>query len=226
MQGWDDRTLRRSFVHMQDAGQPRAFYVKFTGEGVDDHGGPYRAVFETAVGEEPMGPLELLLPCPNAVMLMGENRDQHVLNASLPPELRLPLFHHLGRLMGLATRHRILVPLSLPSLVWASVAGLPVGRPELQAVDKVMAKAFAEVEKARPLALGALEDGEEEDWEEVRAMLLERVAARWGGVGRGVLVPREDLPRELERKVLVAMAEQAKLTEGADGLAAVMGTCT
>lgn len=51
--GWDDRQLRRSFVHMQDAGQPRAFYVKFTGEGVDDHGGPYRAAFQTAVGEEP-----------------------------------------------------------------------------------------------------------------------------------------------------------------------------
>ena len=40
---WDERSLRRSFVHMQDAGQARAFFVKFTGEGVDDHGGPYRA---------------------------------------------------------------------------------------------------------------------------------------------------------------------------------------
>ena len=39
----------------KDAGQPRAFYVKLVGEGVDDHGGPYRAVFETAVGEEPAG---------------------------------------------------------------------------------------------------------------------------------------------------------------------------
>src|SRR3546814_54339 len=57
--GWDDRQLRRSFVHMQDAGQPRAFYVKFTGEGVDDHGGPYRAAFQTAVGEEPQRKLTL-----------------------------------------------------------------------------------------------------------------------------------------------------------------------
>lgn len=29
---WDDRSLRRSFAHMQDAGQARAFFVKFTGE--------------------------------------------------------------------------------------------------------------------------------------------------------------------------------------------------
>ena len=55
MCNWDDRSLRRAFVHMQDAGQARAFFVKFTGEGVDDQGGPYRAVFETAVGEETTG---------------------------------------------------------------------------------------------------------------------------------------------------------------------------
>ena len=41
--------LRRAFVHMQDGGQPRAFYVKFVGEGVDDHGGPYRATFQAAL---------------------------------------------------------------------------------------------------------------------------------------------------------------------------------
>ena len=55
MSSWDDRSLRRAFAHMQDAGQTRAFFVKFTGEGVDDQGGPYRAVFETAVGEESTG---------------------------------------------------------------------------------------------------------------------------------------------------------------------------
>jgi hypothetical protein len=48
--GWDDRSLRRSFVHIEDANQKRAFFVRFIGEGVDDHGGPYRAVFETAIG--------------------------------------------------------------------------------------------------------------------------------------------------------------------------------
>ena len=41
----DARGLRRSFVHMQDGGQPRAFYVKFVGEGVDDHGGQDSRVY-------------------------------------------------------------------------------------------------------------------------------------------------------------------------------------
>lgn len=36
------------------------------GEGVDDHGGPYRAAFHTAVGEEPAGLLGLLSPTMNS----------------------------------------------------------------------------------------------------------------------------------------------------------------
>jgi hypothetical protein len=36
------------------------------GEGVDDHGGPYRAALHTAVGEEPPGFLQLLTPCVNS----------------------------------------------------------------------------------------------------------------------------------------------------------------
>ena len=36
-----------------DSGQERSFYVKFVGEGVSDHGGPYRACFQKACSEEP-----------------------------------------------------------------------------------------------------------------------------------------------------------------------------
>ena len=48
------RLLRRAWEDVQDAGQERSFYVKFIGEGVSDHGGPYRAVFQKACAEEPM----------------------------------------------------------------------------------------------------------------------------------------------------------------------------
>jgi hypothetical protein len=48
----EDKSLRRAFVHTQDAGQSRAFFVKLVGEGGDDNGGPYRAVFMDAIGEE------------------------------------------------------------------------------------------------------------------------------------------------------------------------------
>ena len=46
-------------------GNPRAFFVKFTGEGVDDHGGPYRAAFQSAVAEEAKDLLGLFVPCAN-----------------------------------------------------------------------------------------------------------------------------------------------------------------
>ena len=40
--------------------------TQFVGEGVDDHGGPYRATFQSAAGDEPSGALRLLEPCANA----------------------------------------------------------------------------------------------------------------------------------------------------------------
>jgi hypothetical protein len=136
MRGWDERSLRRSFIHMQDSGQARAFFVKFTGEGVDDHGGPYRAAFHTAVGEEPSGSLGLLVPCMNARTETGENRDRMVLNLDMVTNLeRLALYSHMGRLIGMACRHSIMLPLSLPQLIWKPLASEDVGTVELQATD-------------------------------------------------------------------------------------------
>ena len=60
-----EASWRKSYVSIQDAGQQRAFKVKFVGEGVDDHGGPYRALFSSCAVEEPAGCLELLVPVPN-----------------------------------------------------------------------------------------------------------------------------------------------------------------
>lgn len=46
-----DISLRRSYLGKGHGGQRRAFKVKFVGEGVNDYGGPYRAVFEQIVDE-------------------------------------------------------------------------------------------------------------------------------------------------------------------------------
>merc|ERR1711871_1716839 len=43
--------FRRAYVGKGHGGQRRAFKVKFLGEGVDDYGGPYRAVFDQVVEE-------------------------------------------------------------------------------------------------------------------------------------------------------------------------------
>jgi len=143
MMSWDDRSLRRAYVHMQDAGQKRAFFVKFTGEGVDDQGGPYRAVFQTAVGEETVQLLNLFVPCPNAHSEIGENRDKYTFNTELLNTLQnSTVFVHLGKLIALACRHQILVPLSLPKLIWKPLVGEPVDMKDLVAVDATVANSL------------------------------------------------------------------------------------
>ena len=84
MAGWDGRQLRRSYISMEDAGQPRAFFVKFIGEGVDDHGGPYRAAFQSAIAEEAKDLLDILVPCPNGSADDFDNRDLVIFNPVIP----------------------------------------------------------------------------------------------------------------------------------------------
>lgn len=134
---WDTKKLRKSFVSIGDAGQRRAFFVKFEGEGVDDHGGPYRAAFETAIGDEAENLLSLLVPCSNSGENIGENRDQTVFNpAYLHDRNKLPLFRALGKLIGVACRHKILSSLSLPRLIWRPIAGECVSTADLAATDQ------------------------------------------------------------------------------------------
>lgn len=140
---WDERSFRRAFIHMQDAGQARAFFVKFVGEGVDDQGGPYRAVFQTAVGEEPVSMIDLLSPCANAGTEIGDNREKYLLNFSLlNNQENAKLFIHLGRLIGMAKRHSILVPFPVSQIVWKALCSEPVGPEDIYAIDTATANSL------------------------------------------------------------------------------------
>ena len=172
--GWDDSLLRRAYQHYPDAGQARAFFVKFEGEGSDDLGGPYRAVFNTVIGEECPDLLDLLLPCPNSESGVFENRDKTLLNPRLVASgwgngsgsgsgsgsgagagsgsgsgsgsgagsggsggaiTPSNVYVSLGKLIGVACRHAIPVPLSLPALVWKPLLGEALEHADLRAVD-------------------------------------------------------------------------------------------
>lgn len=135
IKSWDDRSLRRSFVHVEDEGQKRAFFVKFIGEGVDDHGGPYRAVFQAAVGEEPLNLVELLKPCPNGLAEIGENRDKLVLNSMLFGSDTSQLFTFFGKILALSCRHAVSIPLPLSALLWKPLIGELVTVDDLEAID-------------------------------------------------------------------------------------------
>lgn len=155
---WDSMRLRRSYSHIQDAGQKRCFFVKFESEGVDDHGGPYRAVFQLAAEEEPAGSLGILVPCPNAEGAM-QNTDKMVFNtrvdvkqsssedSSVLSEAQvLECCYFLGRLVGISTRHDINVALNLPGLIWRALVGLPSGWKELHEIDSFTTLSLRKIE--------------------------------------------------------------------------------
>jgi HECT-domain (ubiquitin-transferase) len=150
------------------------------GEGVDDHGGPYRAALHTAVGEEPNGFLELLTPCMNAksdsgeildppvtlssnflrydlikcllllLLFLGENRDQTVLNPEFVQNAeRLPLYNYFGKLLAIACRHSIMVPLSLPDMVWKPLVGETLKITDLKAIDVHTVRSLGEIAQGR-----------------------------------------------------------------------------
>nr|CCA19532.1 HECT E3 ubiquitin ligase putative [Albugo laibachii Nc14] len=151
MRSWMDSSFRRAYCGKGHGGQRRAFKVKFLGEGVNDYGGPYRAVFEQVVDELQLdnvelskgeqGLLPLLIPCPNRRTGTGSNQDKFLLNPSCGISLQsnapmaLELYRFLGKLIGTAVRHGLQMGLNLPSLVWRPIAGLEVGRPHLESVD-------------------------------------------------------------------------------------------
>lgn len=191
----DDRSLRRSYVFMLDAGQQRCFFVKMVGEGADDHGGPYRAVFQTALGEEIDQILRLLVPCGNAVNETGGNRDRMVFNASHMSDAGagkksvLRLYYHLGRLIGICCRHHIHVPICLPNLVWKPLVREALRVEELADVDVVKANSIKNVTQlfdpaTRTSGSTTISDGssscqENDDRNELLAQLLNGYDDHW-----------------------------------------------
>uniref|UniRef100_H3HBU8 Uncharacterized protein n=1 Tax=Phytophthora ramorum TaxID=164328 RepID=H3HBU8_PHYRM len=154
MRAWSDSFFRRAYCGKGHGGQRRAFKVKFLGEGVNDYGGPYRAVFEQIVDELQMdnvelakgeqGLLPLLIPCPNRRSGTGSNQDKFLLNPSCGTALlangpmALDLHRFLGKLIGTAVRHGLQMGLDLPALVWRPLAGLEELSTETEEAEEVL----------------------------------------------------------------------------------------
>ncbi|RLO02001.1 hypothetical protein DYB28_001446 [Aphanomyces astaci] len=164
--------FRRAYTGKGHGGQKRAFKVKFLGEGVNDYGGPYRAVFEQIVDELQMdqveltkgeqGLLPLLVPCPNRRSGSGTNQDKFVLNpscgtisAAVGP-IALELHRFLGKLVGTAVRHGLQMGLDLPSVVWRPLVGLPLNRHHVEDIDVVAFNTLTKLE-TMPLSRDAVE---------------------------------------------------------------------
>jgi hypothetical protein len=157
MRSWPASSFRRSYVGKGHGGQKRAFKVKFLGEGVNDYGGPYRAVFEqivdevqcdTVVGQKKSDRclLPLLVPCANRSSAVGSNQDKFLLNSSPSSPLNQELMQFFGKLTGTALRHTMNMGLDLSCLFWRPLVRLPISRAHLETVDLLSANSLASIE--------------------------------------------------------------------------------
>lgn len=157
LRAWPSSSFRRSYVGKGHGGQRRAFKVKFMGEGVNDYGGPYRAVFEQVVdelqadaalvGRKPSerALLPLLMPSANRSSGAGANQDKFVLSTAPCSPLHQELAQFFGKLLGAAVRHNLTLALDLSPMLWRPLVRLPVSRVQLQAVDAFFANTLADV---------------------------------------------------------------------------------
>jgi hypothetical protein len=171
---------------MGDAGQPRCFFVSMRGEGVDDHGGPYRAAYQTSLGEEVTQLLDLLTLCPNGQAGDFENRDKVLFNTQLMQKKQWrKLYTFMGKLLGVACRHNIQVPLDFPPLIWKSLCCEAVSDFDLYSIDTHTMN-----------LLRMVKDGESESPRELFEQMLSDMYAR------GHTTVKPQLVRELINVVL------------------------
>jgi hypothetical protein len=157
LRNWTSSSFRRGYLGKGHGGQKRAFKVKFLGEGVNDYGGPYRAVFEQIVDElqtyASVGGrkisetclLPLLIPCANRASSLGANQDKYVLSPSSTTPSVQEYMNFFGKLVGTAVRHNLSLALDLSALVWRPLARMPVSLPQLDSVDTLAAKAMESI---------------------------------------------------------------------------------
>ncbi|RLN71766.1 hypothetical protein BBJ29_002386 [Phytophthora kernoviae] len=232
MRAWSDSFFRRAYCGKGHGGQRRAFKVKFLGEGVNDYGGPYRAVFEQIVDELQMdnveltkgeqGLLPLLVPCPNRRSGTGTNQDKFLLNPSCGTALlsngpmALDLHRFLGKLIGTAVRHGLQMGLDLPALVWRPLAGLEVSRAHLESVDIAAANNLSRVEE-----LSTDTDTAAEEAEEVLGYLTLSTTLS-DGVEVPLVPQGEKMPVTLaNRELYIQLVDKTRLTESSQQLAAL-----
>ncbi|RHY35526.1 hypothetical protein DYB32_000020 [Aphanomyces invadans] len=113
----------------------------------------------------------VFVPCPNAVTGGGMNQDKFVISTNASASH----LTFLGKLIGMAARHRIMVPLNCSDLLWKPLVGLAMDRKDLTSVDTMLMRELHDLECLGDAEVEAL------DPEEVIEYLL-RVVMRLGAV--------------------------------------------
>ena len=247
LRSWPNSSFRRSYVGKGHGGQKRGFKVKFVGEGVNDYGGPYRAVFEQVVdevqcdavtvgGTKPSEKclLPLLIPCPNKCTAVGNNQDKFILSTTpLTSTINQELMQFFGKTVGTAVRQNLNLALNFSVMLWRPLAKLPLNRSHLEAIDTLIVNNMKEIinlgmELERKLAEG--KEGIEknhrpEEWVDLTFSTYLPDGTRWALIPGG-----SEIPVNLSNwREYIRLMEQCHLQQSAsmfkvfkDGLSAVV----
>ncbi|CAG9327548.1 unnamed protein product [Blepharisma stoltei] len=113
----------------------RVYRVTYRGEASIDAGGPYNESMSNMCDELQSSYLRLLVPCPNNVNNIGENRESWIINPSADSPQDLELFTFLGKLMGAAIRTQNNLNISFPPLFWKRLLMDPLSTRDLRGID-------------------------------------------------------------------------------------------
>jgi hypothetical protein len=144
--------LYRQLGHVSSAllrKKDRSWRVLFVSEGADDYGGPYRESLTDTIHElqDKEKGTSYLMPTPNARSGIGQFVDLFMPNFAYTSREHLLRLTFLGKLMGIAIRSHIVLPLNLASLVWRPLVGQTVGRWDLQLSDTAMFNSLERIER-------------------------------------------------------------------------------
>lgn len=115
--------------------QSRCMKVQFKGEGGEDAGGLYREALDAVAQELHSRTVPLLVPCPNAVAEVGDNRDTWLLNPRATSIECMRALEFVGQLLGLALRTGDLLPLALAPFTWKGIVGDERRREDIRSID-------------------------------------------------------------------------------------------
>jgi hypothetical protein len=122
----------------------RLYEVKFLGENAQDAGGPYRESWQDYASELMSTCLPLFLPVPNEKDPKSANRDQWLPNPnptdssvddSSSSKLHTDAMEFVGKLLGVAMRNELCLPLNFASIVWKALSNDTPTLDDLYCID-------------------------------------------------------------------------------------------
>ncbi|EQC37606.1 hypothetical protein SDRG_05200 [Saprolegnia diclina VS20] len=133
----------KSYKPAEFCASSRLYTVTFLGENAIDVGGPYRETFSQFAAELQSAQLPLLLPTPNHVHNVGNNRDAYVLHPTVSPSLLI----FLGKLLGVAMRSKEYLALNLSQVVWKLLTHETLTIDDLEAIDSLVVSSMNSIRR-------------------------------------------------------------------------------